>query len=53
VLLLSTMVPSLMNLAIGGTALVRAVPGLPQVLLRLLPAAGGVPLYDPPGSRRY
>jgi hypothetical protein len=45
-LLLSTMIPSLINLAVGGTALVRAVPGLPQVLLRCLPATRSVPAYD-------
>jgi hypothetical protein len=45
-LLLSTMIPSLINLAIGGTALMRAVPGLPQALLHFMPAAGGVPTYD-------
>jgi hypothetical protein len=45
-LLLSTMIPSLINLAIGGTALMRAIPGLPSLLLRFMPAAGGVPVYD-------
>jgi hypothetical protein len=40
------MIPGLINLVIGGTALVRAAPGLPQVMLRFLPAAGGVPAYD-------
>jgi hypothetical protein len=40
------MIPSLINLTIGSTALMRAVPGLPQVLLRFLPAAGSVPTYD-------
>jgi hypothetical protein len=29
-----------------GTALMRAVPGLPQALLHVMPAAGGVPTYD-------
>jgi hypothetical protein len=45
-LLLSTMIPSLINLGIGGTALMRAVPGLSSLLLRFLPATGGVPTYD-------
>jgi hypothetical protein len=45
-LLLSTMIPSLINLAIGGTALVRAVPGVPSLLLSFLPATGGVAAYD-------
>jgi hypothetical protein len=45
-LLLSTMIPSLINLAIGGTALMRAVPGLPSLLLHFMPATGGVPTYD-------
>jgi hypothetical protein len=45
-LLLSTMIPSLVNLAIGGTALMRAVPGLSPALLHFLPATGGVPVYD-------
>jgi hypothetical protein len=45
-LLLSTMIPSLINLAIGGTALMRAVPGLSPALLHFMPAAGGVPTYD-------
>jgi hypothetical protein len=40
------MTPSLINLVIGGTALMRAVPGLPQLLLRYLPADGAVPTYD-------
>jgi hypothetical protein len=45
-LLLSTMIPSLINLVIGGTALMRAVPGLSSALLHRLPATGGVPTYD-------
>jgi hypothetical protein len=45
-LLLSTMIPSLINLAIGGTALMRAVPGLSSALLHFLPVTGGVPTYD-------
>src|SRR5262249_4198063 len=45
-LLLSTMIPSLINLAVGGTALMRTVPGLPSFLLRFMPASGGVATYD-------
>jgi hypothetical protein len=45
-LLLSTMIPSLINLVIGGTALMRAVPGVSPLLLRFLPATGGVPSYN-------
>ncbi len=45
-LLLSTMIPSLVNLAIGGTALMRPVPGLSPALLHFMPAASGVPTYD-------
>jgi hypothetical protein len=45
-LLLSTMIPSLINLAIGGTALIRAIPGLEPALLHFLPATGGVPVHD-------
>jgi hypothetical protein len=36
-LLLSTMVPSLANLAIGGAALTRGIPGLPSLLLAQMP----------------
>jgi Domain of unknown function (DUF4062) len=45
-LLLSTMIPSLINLMIGGTALIRAVPGLSPWLLNYLPANGAVHSYD-------
>ncbi len=45
-LLLSTMIPSLINLVIGGTALMRAIPGLSSALLHFLPATGGVLTYD-------
>lgn len=37
-LLLSTMIPSMINLAIGGMALMRGIPGLRPVLYRQLPA---------------
>jgi hypothetical protein len=45
-LLLSTMIPSLVNLVIGGTALMRAVPGLSPFVLGYLPATGAVRSYD-------
>jgi hypothetical protein len=45
-LLLSTMIPSLVNLVIGGTSLVRGLPGVPSVLLRYIPERGGVLRWD-------
>jgi hypothetical protein len=45
-LLLSTMIPSLVNLVIGGTALMRTAPGMSPWLLRCLPATGAVRSYD-------
>ena len=45
-LLLSTMIPSLVNLVIGGTSLVRGLPGLPSLLLGKIPATGNVPKFD-------
>jgi len=45
-LLLSTMIPSLINLMIGGTSLLRGVPGLPTLLLRFMPASKAVATYD-------
>jgi hypothetical protein len=45
-LLLSTMIPSLVNLVIGGTSLVRGLPGLPSLLLRAIPGRGGVLRWD-------
>lgn len=45
-LLLSTMIPSLINLVIGGTSLVRGLPGLPRLLLCAIPARGGVLRWD-------
>jgi hypothetical protein len=44
-LLLSSMVPSLINLAIGGMALTRGIPWLGRLLLRWVPADRAVPLY--------
>jgi hypothetical protein len=46
VLLLSTMVPSVVNLMLGGTALMRAAPGVGSLLLRYLPSDQAVPIYD-------
>ena len=45
-LLLSTMIPSLINLVIGGASLVRWTPGLPSLLLRSMPAGKTVPTFD-------
>jgi hypothetical protein len=45
-LLLSTMIPSLVNLVIGGTALTRTAPGLPSLLLRSMPAGRAVPAFN-------
>jgi hypothetical protein len=45
-LLISSMIPSLLNLAIGGASFLRGVPGLPSVLLGFLPAGKAVPPFD-------
>lgn len=45
-LLLSTMIPSLVNLVISGASLARGVPGLPALLLLRLPDARAVPVFD-------
>jgi hypothetical protein len=45
-LLLSTMIPSLVDLAIGGTSLWRGVPGFPKLLLRFIPPTGNVPKFE-------
>jgi hypothetical protein len=45
-LLLSTMIPSLVNLVIGGASLLRGLPGLPALLLRFIPARGSVARFD-------
>jgi hypothetical protein len=45
-LLLSTMIPSLVNLVIGGTSLVRGLPGVPSLLLQKIPERGNVPKFD-------
>jgi hypothetical protein len=45
-LLLSTMIPSLVNLVISGASLVRGLPGLSSLLLRYIPERGGVLKWD-------
>ncbi|MGH6800216.1 MAG: hypothetical protein ACRECZ_02150 [Methylocella sp.] len=47
-LLLSTMIPSLINLAIGGMALTRGIPGLGRLLLNWIPKGRDVPDYRRP-----
>jgi hypothetical protein len=47
-LLLSTMIPSLINLAIGGMAFTRGIPGLPRLLLLWTPDGRDVPEYKRP-----
>jgi hypothetical protein len=44
-LLLATMIPSLVNLAIGGMALSRGIPGLGRLLLNWTPEGRDVPDY--------
>ena len=48
VLLLSSMIPSLINLAISGMALTRGFPGVSQLLLRWMPEGREVPDYRRP-----
>jgi hypothetical protein len=45
-LLFSTMIPSLLNLMIGGASLLRGIPGLPALLLRFMPAGKAVPAFN-------
>jgi hypothetical protein len=45
-LLLSTMIPSLLNLMIGGTSLLRGIPWLPAFLLQFMPASKAVATFD-------
>jgi hypothetical protein len=45
-LLFSTMIPSLINLMIGGASLLRGIPGLPTILLRFMPSGKAVPQFD-------
>jgi hypothetical protein len=46
VLLISSMIPSMLNLAIGGVAFLRGVPGLPSVVLGFLPAGQAVAPFN-------
>jgi hypothetical protein len=45
-LLLSSMIPSLINLMIGGASLLRGVPGLPSLILRFMPVGKAVPTFE-------
>jgi len=45
-LLLSTMIPSFINLMIGGASLARGVPGVPLLLLRFMPAGRAVATFE-------
>jgi hypothetical protein len=45
-LLLSSMIPSFINLMIGGASFLRGVPGLPSLLLRFMPAGKAVRPFD-------
>jgi hypothetical protein len=47
-LLLSSMIPSLINLAISGMAFTRGIPGLPRLLLLWTPEGRDVPEYKRP-----
>jgi len=40
------MSPSLVKLVIGGTSLVRGLPGVPSILLHYIPEPGGVLKWD-------
>jgi hypothetical protein len=45
-MLLSTMIPSLVNLTISGASLVRGIPWITKVLLWLMPERGAPPSFD-------
>ena len=45
-LLLSTLLPSLINLMIGGASLMRGFPGVPSILRRFMPEGHAVPSFD-------
>jgi hypothetical protein len=47
-LLISSLIPSLVNLMIGGASLARGLPGVPSLLLRYMPAGKAVPQFDRP-----
>jgi hypothetical protein len=40
------MIPSIINLVIGGASLMRGVLGVPPLLLRFMPANKAVPAFD-------
>jgi hypothetical protein len=40
------MIPSIINLMIGGASLMRGVPGVPSLLLRFMPVNRAVPAFD-------
>ena len=44
--MLASMIPSMVNLVIGGTALMRAAPGLSSLLLQYMPAGRAAPAID-------
>jgi hypothetical protein len=45
-LLLSTMIPSLVNMMIGGASLVRGIPWITALLLRNMPDRGAPPAFE-------
>ncbi len=45
-LLLSTMIPSLVNLVIGGASLLRGIPSLSNLLLRVMPEGKKIPPFE-------
>jgi hypothetical protein len=45
-LLLASMIPSLINLMIGGASLIGGAPGIPSLILRFMPKARAVPAFD-------
>jgi hypothetical protein len=47
-ILLSSMIPSLINLAIGGTAFTRGIPWLARLLLQWMPEGKALPDYKRP-----
>jgi hypothetical protein len=45
-LLFSTMIPSIINLVIGGTSLMRGIPGVSSLLVKFMPTNKAVPAFD-------
>jgi hypothetical protein len=45
-LLLASMIPSLLNLMIGGASLISGVPGVPLLIVRFMPETKAVPAFD-------